>query len=74
MKTGKESTINNQSVRKVGKDSDNSFYDFPWNKASKGEDYHFYVKIEMCGGKLSLYIASISILYSCTMKCYISSF
>ena len=74
-KAGKESTTNDQSVRKGGKESANIFFeDFPWKKASKGEDYHFYGELEMCGGKLFLYIASISMLYSCTMKCYISSF
>ena len=41
-KSRKESTTNDQSVRKGGKESNNSFFDdFPWKKASKGEDYHF---------------------------------
>ena len=74
-KAEKESTNNDQSVRKGGKDSANSFHDdFPWKRASKGEDYDFYGELEMCGGKHFLYFTSISVLYSCTMKCYISCF
>ena len=76
--TEKESTNNEQSVRKgekKGKESANSFHeDFPWKRASKGEDYHFYGELEMCGGKHFLYLTSISVLYSFTMKCYISCF
>ena len=74
-KSEKESTNNDQSVRTGGKESANSFHEyFPWKKASKDEDCHFYGELEMCGGKHFLYFTSTSVLYSCTMKCYISCF
>ena len=60
---GKESTTNYQSVRKGEKKNANSFHeDLPWKKASKGEDYHFYGELEMCGDKLFVYCIHINLI------------